>query len=150
VFVQYRGPFGIARVRLDQQRNGLLESNCLRSGLRKLAARSNDRFLRSSDRSFGRTQTLACCTATDLVISRTAAFEALYESPEISGHECAFDVRPPSSASYRGGRAGAQLTAQSERIRSWLVANRFQAISQASMMSVRLTNTELASQWLRR
>ena len=74
----------------------------------------------------------------------------LYESPEISGHECAFDVRPPSSASYRGGRAGAQLTAQSERIRSWLVANRFQAISQASMMSVRLTNTELASQWLRR
>src|SRR5580693_9633451 len=73
-----------------------------------------------------------------------------YESPEISGHECAFDVRPPSSASYRGGRAGAQLTAQSERIRSWLVANRFQAISQASMMSVRLTNTELASQWLRR
>jgi len=73
-----------------------------------------------------------------------------YESPEISGHECAFDVRPPSSASYRGGRAGAQLTAQSERIRSWLVANRFQAVSQASMMSARLVNTELASQWLRR
>ena len=60
------------------------------------------------------------------------------------------DVRPPSSASYRGGRAGAQLTAQSERIRSWLVANRFQAVSQASMMSARLVNTELASQWLRR
>src|SRR4029077_16420099 len=73
-----------------------------------------------------------------------------YESPEISGHECAFDVRPPSSASYRGGRAGAQLTAQSERIRSWLVANRFHAISQASMMSAKLRNTELASQWLRR
>jgi hypothetical protein len=74
----------------------------------------------------------------------------LYKLPEISGHECAFDVRPPRSASYRGGRAGAQLTAQSERIRSWLVANRFHAISQASMMSVRLANTELASQWLRR
>jgi hypothetical protein len=73
-----------------------------------------------------------------------------YELPEISGHECGFDVRPPRSASYRGGRAGAQLTAQSERIRSWLVANRFHAISQASMMSVRLANTELASQWLRR
>jgi hypothetical protein len=31
--VQYRGPFGIARVRLDQQRNGLLESNCLTLGV---------------------------------------------------------------------------------------------------------------------
>jgi len=57
--------------------------------------------------------------------------DELYKLPEISGHECAFDVRPPRSASYRGGRAGAQLTAQSERIRSWLVANRFHANSQA-------------------
>jgi hypothetical protein len=42
------------------------------------------------------------------------------------------------------------VTAQSERIRPWLVANRFQAVSQASMISARLVNTELASQWLRR
>jgi len=52
--------------------------------------------------------------------------------------------------SFDPGEAGAQATAQSERIRPWLVANRFQAISQASMMSARLINTELASQWLRR
>ncbi len=51
---------------------------------------------------------------------------------------------------YGAGEAGAQATAQSERIRSWSVANRFQAVSQASMMSARLGNTELASQWLRR
>jgi hypothetical protein len=40
--------------------------------------------------------------------------------------------------------------AESERIRPGSVANRFQAISQASMMSARLAYTELASQWLRR
>jgi|SRR6516162_5972495 len=51
-----------------------------------------------------------------------------------------------AGAAYRAGEAGAQATAQSERIRPWLVANRFQAISQASMMSARLINTELASQ----
>jgi hypothetical protein len=62
--------------------------------------------------------------------------------PSISGHV--------ASATYRAGDAGAQATAHSERIRSWLVANRFHAISQASMMSARLINTELASQWLRR
>src|SRR5260370_23405314 len=39
---------------------------------------------------------------------------------------------------YRAGKAGAQATAHSERIRPWLVANRFQAVSQASMMSARL------------
>jgi hypothetical protein len=55
-----------------------------------------------------------------------------------------------AGASYRAGEAGAQATAQSERIRPWSVANRFHAISQASMMSARLVNTELASQWLRR
>src|SRR5271163_3754255 len=72
----------------------------------------------------------------------------LYGSPEISGHECAsyrrprFDNRQP----YRAGGAEAQATAQSERTRPWLLANRFQAISQASMMSARLENTELASQ----
>ena len=55
-----------------------------------------------------------------------------------------------AGVSYRAGKAGAQATAQSERIRSWLVANRFHAVSQASMMSARLRNTELASQWLRR
>jgi hypothetical protein len=54
------------------------------------------------------------------------------------------------ASAYGAGDAGAQATAQSERIRSWLVANRFQAVSQASMMSARLVNTELASQWLRR
>jgi hypothetical protein len=48
------------------------------------------------------------------------------------------------------GEAGAQATAQSERTKPVLVANRFHAISQASMMSARLRNTELASQWLRR
>ena len=74
----------------------------------------------------------------------------LYGSPEISGHECTFDLGHIIGATYRAGEAGAQATAQSERIRPWLVANRFQAISQASMISARLTNTELASQWLRR
>ena len=53
-------------------------------------------------------------------------------------------------ASYRAGEAGAQATAQSERTKPVLVANRFHAISQASMMSAKLRNTELASQWLRR
>jgi hypothetical protein len=38
---------------------------------------------------------------------------------------------------------------QSERIKASSAANRFQAISQASMMSARLAYTELASQWLR-
>src|SRR6516162_11608821 len=74
----------------------------------------------------------------------------LYGSPEISGHECRFDLGHVIGASYRAGEAGVQGTAQSERIRPWLVANRFQAISQASMMSARLINTVLASQWLRR
>jgi hypothetical protein len=50
-------------------------------------------------------------------------------------------------AAYRAGEAGGQATAQRERIRPWLVANRFQAISQASMTSARLINTELASQY---
>ena len=51
---------------------------------------------------------------------------------------------------YGAGEAGIQATAQSERISPWLVANWFQAISQAFMMSARLANSELASQWLRR
>src|SRR6202043_1432891 len=55
-----------------------------------------------------------------------------------------------AGASYRAGEAGAQATAQSERTKPVLVANRFHAVSQASMMSARLRNTELASQWLRR
>jgi len=54
-----------------------------------------------------------------------------------------------TGTTYRAGEAGAQATAQSERMRPWLVANRFQAVSQASMRSARLRNTELASQWLR-
>ena len=57
---------------------------------------------------------------------------------------------PIAGVSYRAGGGEAQATAQSERIRPWLLANRFQAISQASMMSAKLENTELASQWLRR
>jgi hypothetical protein len=55
-----------------------------------------------------------------------------------------------AGASYGSDKAGAQATAQSERTKPVLVANRFHAISQASMMSARLRNTELASQWLRR
>src|SRR6266702_3315301 len=55
-----------------------------------------------------------------------------------------------AGATYRAGEPAAQATAQSERIRPWSVANRVQAVSQASMMSARLRNTELASQWLRR
>src|SRR5260370_30058880 len=51
---------------------------------------------------------------------------------------------------YRAGEAGAQATAQSERTRPRLVANRFRAISQVSMISARLVKTELASQWLRK
>ncbi len=37
-----------------------------------------------------------------------------------------------AGATYRAGEPGAQATAQSERIRPWSVANRFQAVSQAS------------------
>src|ERR1700730_15027324 len=55
-----------------------------------------------------------------------------------------------AGTSYGSDQAGAQATAQSERTKPVLVANRFHAISQASMMSARLRNTELASQWLRR
>ena len=55
-----------------------------------------------------------------------------------------------AGTSYGSDEAGAQATAQSERTKPVLVANRFHAISQASMMSARLRNTELASQWLRR
>src|SRR5207253_8608067 len=76
--------------------------------------------------------------------------QELYGSPEISGRECRFDLGHIIGATYKAGEAGAQATAQSERIRPWLVANRFQALSQASMMSAKLINTELASQWLRR
>jgi hypothetical protein len=67
----------------------------------------------------------------------------LYGSPEISGHECALIEGPGSMAgtSYRAGEAGAQATAQSERTSPWLLANLFQAVSQASMMSVKLGNT---------
>src|ERR1700757_401353 len=61
-----------------------------------------------------------------------------------------FDLGRIIGPTYKASDAGAQATAHSERIRSWLVANRFQAISQASMMSARPINTELASQWLRR
>ncbi len=57
---------------------------------------------------------------------------------------------PIAGTAYRADEAGAQATAQSERTRPLLVANRFHAISQASMMSAKLRNTELASQWLRR
>ena len=55
-----------------------------------------------------------------------------------------------ADTSYGSDEAGAQATAQSGRTKPVLVANRFHAISQASMMSARLRNTELASQWLRR
>jgi hypothetical protein len=55
-----------------------------------------------------------------------------------------------AGTSYGADEAGAQATAQSERTKPVLVANRFHAISQASMMSAKLRNTELASQWLRR
>src|SRR5216683_1318610 len=57
--------------------------------------------------------------------------------PSISGHGSI------AGTTYRAGDAGAQATAQSERTRPWLVANRFQAVSQASMMSARLVDTEL-------
>jgi hypothetical protein len=51
-----------------------------------------------------------------------------------------------AGTSYGAYEAGAQATAQSERTKPVLVANRFQAISQASMMSTKLRETELASQ----
>ena len=72
----------------------------------------------------------------------------LYGSPDIFGPECTFDRRPrfDNRQRYRAGGGEAQATAQSERTRPWLLANRFQAISQASMISARLENTELASQ----
>src|SRR5271155_1908761 len=74
--------------------------------------------------------------------------QCLYGSPDISGPECTFYRRPrfDNRQPYRAGGAEAQATAQSERTRPGLLANRFQAISQASMMSARLENTELASQ----
>src|SRR5271156_4573292 len=37
-----------------------------------------------------------------------------------------------AGTTYKAGKAGAQATAQSERTRPWLLANRFPAISQAS------------------
>src|ERR1700720_3360522 len=55
-----------------------------------------------------------------------------------------------AGTSYGAAEAGAQATAQSERTKPVLAANRFHAVSQASMISARLRNTELASQWLRR
>ena len=64
--------------------------------------------------------------------------------PSISSHGS------PAGTIYRAGKAGAQAMAQSERIKASSAANRFQAVSHASMMSPRLGNTELASQWLRR
>ena len=87
---------------------------------------------------------------TDLERRVLAHEQILYGSPEISGRECRFDLGHIIGATYKASEAGAQATAQSERIRPWLVANRFQAISQASMTSARLINTVLASQWLRR
>src|SRR5580704_5498248 len=45
-----------------------------------------------------------------------------------------------AGTSYGSDEAGAQATAQSERTKPVLVANRFHAISQASMMSARLRN----------
>ena len=59
-------------------------------------------------------------------------------------------VSTAATVCYPEDEAGAEATAQSERIKAWSAANRFQAVSQASMMSARLRNTELASQWLRR
>src|SRR5271169_5929910 len=71
-----------------------------------------------------------------------------YGSPDISGPECTFYRSPrfDSRHPYRAGKAAAQATAQSERTRLWLLANRVQAISQASRMPARPENTELASQ----
>jgi len=88
-------------------------------------------------------QRLSARLAAPLGLALVIPCAALSAPADILG--CADEV-----ASYRMGEAGAQGTAQSERIRRWLVANRFQAISQASMMSARLINTVLASQWLRR
>src|SRR6185436_10127582 len=62
---------------------------------------------------------------------------ALYGSPEISGDEGIFYLNPRFGSraqaieSYRADQAGAQATAQSERTKPALVANRFHAISQA-------------------
>jgi len=62
--------------------------------------------------------------------------------------EAYFPIR--AAVGSREGEAGAQATAQSERIKAWSAVNRFQAVSQASLMSARLRKTELASPWLRR
>src|SRR5580704_12143513 len=75
--------------------------------------------------------------------------------PELPHAEANLPTRYPTHWKQRGGSygadaVGAQATAQSERTKPVLVANRFHAISQASMMSGKLRNTELASQWLRR
>jgi hypothetical protein len=42
---------------------------------------------------------------------------ALYGSPEISGRECRFDLGHIIGGTYKASEAGAQATAQSERIR---------------------------------
>src|SRR5271167_5189442 len=49
-----------------------------------------------------------------------------YGSPDISGPECTFYRRPrfDNRQPYRAGGAEAEATAQSERTRPWLLANR--------------------------
>src|ERR1700731_1729599 len=80
----------------------------------------------------------ATCTYTDLLKFLDASVAFYRGQGSIAGQ------------SYGWVDAGPQATAQTGRTKPVLVANRFHAISQASMMSARLRNTELASQWLRR
>src|SRR5271169_6371352 len=109
----------------------------------------------ADDEDVGGAFALQCCYQggdEDLVAAGVDLPILLYGSPDISGPECTFYRSPrfDSRHPYRAGEAAAQATAKSERTRLWLLANRVQAISQASMMSARLVKTELASQWLRK
>ena len=49
---------------------------------------------------------------------RTATTTILYGSPEISGHECLLSQAAVAGSSYGADEAGAQPTAQSERIKA--------------------------------
>ena len=112
--------------------------------------------LRNRVRSVGRRRSrkqvgsARCCSHACWTLSQLQMIQLIRISENFWRGGCSSISCHIAGASYRAGKAGAQATAQSERIRPWLVANRFQAISQASMMSARLRNTELASQWLRK
>ena len=51
------------------------------------------------------------------IFGKSVPLHFLYGSPEISGRECRFDLGHMIGSTYKASEAGAQATAQSERIR---------------------------------